>query len=171
MFCEACQDIFSTPRKLSYGTYYPWKQTHASFRAALDAGCHLCSIIDESRSYHGAPADGFPTEIKYAFKALNPDWARDGEGMKWLVPQTSDSSCWEPENFETELSVYLREVEMDPTPNNLGKLLALDAVEVVDAINKFWLVLELYGPGVQIVLPMEIATGKFALVHGTRCNH
>ena len=55
---------------------------------------------------------------------------------------------------------YLRQVEKDPTPNGLGQLLATDAEEVVDEAANSWLILEFYGPGAHVVLPMELATRK-----------
>jgi hypothetical protein len=157
MLCEACQDIFSRPRKLTYGTYYPWNQTIASFAAALRAGCHLCSLIQESRSYGNLGDDPFPNCVKYAFKALSQDWAQYGKGQKWLVPQTSRGDDGDDEG---ERARYMRLAETDPTPNGLGQLLATDAEEVVEEAAQFWLVLEFYGPGAQVVLPMEIATGR-----------
>jgi hypothetical protein len=156
MLCEACQDIFSTPRKLSYGTYYPWKQNVASFQAALRTGCHLCNLIEENRSYDGHPNKAFPGGIRYAFKALNPDWARSGKGQKWLAPQTPG----EDEDGEGEVDRYLSQVEMDPTPNGLSSLLATDSERLVNEAANSWLVLEFYGGYDQIVLPMELASRK-----------
>ncbi|PQE05065.1 hypothetical protein CJF31_00002227 [Rutstroemia sp. NJR-2017a BVV2] len=162
MFCNACQDIFSSPRKLSYGTYYPWQQNVASFQAALRIGCHLCNLIEESRSYDGDPNEAFPEGIRYAFKALNPKWACSGEGQKWLAPQTG--SCDEDE--EREADSYWNQFEMDPTPNGLASLLAMDSERLVSEAANSWLVLEFYGARDQIVLPMELATGKHSLHWG-----
>ena len=93
MLCEACQDIFSTPRWLSCGTYYSWKQNPHSFQAALLAGCHLCNLIEESRSYYDAQKGSvFPNDTRYAFKALNPKWTRSGKGQKWLGGQIGPSA-------------------------------------------------------------------------------
>jgi hypothetical protein len=88
MLCEACQEIFSTPRKLTFGAYYPWKQDATSFRAALRARCHLCSLIEESYSYEQHVSGAFPSNVRYAFKAINPTWARYGRGQKWPARQT-----------------------------------------------------------------------------------
>lgn len=154
MLCKACQEIFSRPRKLSYGTYYPWNQTRTSFLASLRAGCHLCGLIEENRSYGGHPEiyEPFPYEIQYAFKALSRDWARHGNGPKWVVPQVS-GLC----DDEMDVVMYLLAVETDPTPNKLGHLLATDSDDLVNSPHDFWLVLELYGPGAQFILPLEFA--------------
>ncbi|KAK2612607.1 hypothetical protein QQS21_001379 [Conoideocrella luteorostrata] len=154
MLCEACQDIFSSPRKLSCGTYYPWKQNPDSFQQALKARCHLCSLIQENRSYNGHRDDEFPKSIKYAFKALNPTWARSGNGPKWLVPQFKDDD----EHVPVDKSRYVNQFQKDPTPNSLGNLLATDSETLVSEAANSWLVLEFYGPGAQIVLPLELAT-------------
>lgn len=159
MLCEACQDIFSSPRKLSCGTYYPWEQNPSSFQKALKEKCHLCSLIEENRSYIGHRNDEFPECIKYAFKALSPDWARFGKGPKWLVPQFKDDD----EHVPTNQSRYLRQFEKDPTPNRLGTLLATDSETLVSEAENSWLVLEFYGPGAQVVLPLELATCMYLL--------
>jgi hypothetical protein len=155
MLCKACQDIFSSPRKLSYGTYYPWKQNAASFQVALKTGCHLCNLIEENRSYQEPSVEGFPSDIRFAFKALNPDWARSGKGPKWFVPQTK---CLDGGEV-IELDNYLNQIETDPTPNGLASLLATDSEKLLSEVN-YWLVLEFYGKCVQIVLPMELAASK-----------
>ncbi|KAI0512605.1 heterokaryon incompatibility protein-domain-containing protein [Xylaria bambusicola] len=59
---------------------------------------------------------------------------------------------------ERPLEGWLDDLEKDPTPNGLGSLLADDADKVIDEAKDSWLVLELYGPGVHVVLPMELAT-------------
>jgi hypothetical protein len=152
MLCKACQEIFSSPRKLSYGTYYPWNQTKSSFIIALREGCHLCNVIEENRSYSNCSGSSFfPTEIKYAFKVLNDQWARHGNGPMWLVPNVGGDELH-------ELERYLSVVEMDPTPNGLGHLLATDSDKLVDDPPDFWLMLELYGPRYHLVLPLELAT-------------
>jgi len=155
MLCEACQQIFACPRKLSHGTYYPWNQTRNSYLTALTTGCHLCSLIEENRSYSSHPdiEQPFPYEIKYSFKALSRDWACHGNGPKWVVPQVSGII-----DESTEVAIYLLAVETDPTPNNLGHLLATDSDDLVNNPPDFWLVLELYGPGAHFVLPLEFAT-------------
>jgi len=154
MLCEACQDIFSEPRKLSFGTYYPWKHTPATYAASLKAGCQLCNNIEESLSYNPDTNCEFPQNTTYAFKALGHGWARYGEGQKWLVPQLS-----RVHDFD-EMNTYTRLAEMDPTPNQLGQLLATDASAAAAEARESWLVLEFYGSHTPIVLPIEIATGK-----------
>jgi len=128
--------------------------TKRSFRAALRAGCHLCHLIDENRSYEYLPHNEFPHLAKYAFKVLSKKWARHGKGPKWLVPviHTGDD--------DTEVSMYLREVQKDPTANGLAQLLATDSDELFNTHRDFWLVLEFYGPGAHLVLPLELATGR-----------
>jgi hypothetical protein len=155
--CEACQDIFSSPRRLAYGTYYPWNQTAASFELALSAGCHLCNLIEQGRSYNHAKRYKFPESIKYAFKALNSDWARYGNGPKWLVPEDQNGG----EDDEIKIRRYLLEVEKDPTPNNLGSLLATDSESIPKEMENSWIVLEFYGPNHQITLPMELANREY----------
>ncbi|OAL56187.1 HET-domain-containing protein [Pyrenochaeta sp. DS3sAY3a] len=154
MLCRACQEIFSSPRTLSCGTYYPWKQTAASFRDAIRAGCHLCNLIEESRSYDKHRDDTFPQDTRYAFKALNPKWARSGRGPKWFVPQTNTQDGDE----ETERERYLNRFQQDPTPNGLGQHLAMDSEELDREMANSWLVLEFYGGAGQVLLPIELAT-------------
>lgn len=87
--------------------------------------------------------------MKYAFKALNPSWARNGQGQKWLVPAKTKRNN-ESENF-------LDDVERDPTPNGLGHLLATDADNLPSETAKVWLSLELHGKTGYCILPMELA--------------
>jgi hypothetical protein len=148
MLCHACQGIFSRPRKLSYGEYYSWNQTRASFLLALSAGCHLCSVIEETRSYENRTNNEFPYNVKYAFLALSEEWARHGNGPKILVPQIDSD---DPE----AVAKYRERVEMDPTANNVARLLATDSDELVNNPPDFWLTLELCGPGILLTLPLE----------------
>jgi hypothetical protein len=158
MLCNACQDIFSAPRNLAYGSFYPWKQTPCSYTASLKAGCQLCNVIEEGRSYTGNTNSHFPQDMRYAFKALGQDWARHGKGPQWLVPSISEAHEFD------EADEYLRQAAMDPTPNKLGHLLAIDAEDAADQAKESWLVLELYGPRAHIVLPIEIATGRYRVI-------
>ncbi|KAK3394998.1 heterokaryon incompatibility protein-domain-containing protein [Podospora didyma] len=156
MLCVACQRIFERPRLLAYGTPYRWHQTQKSFHLAVDAGCHLCNVIYESRSYEsqGPQSWDFPDQVKYAFKAINPVWARSGKGQQWLVPQTSEGR----DSGDFADLEYFRQLHLDPTPNGLGELLATDSDEAVREAANTWLVLELIGPSVLLKLPMELVT-------------
>ncbi|KAJ8130589.1 hypothetical protein O1611_g3038 [Lasiodiplodia mahajangana] len=143
----------------------PTTPSKSKKRHALRLGCRLCIMVQESISYRDDKPDGFPYHVRYAFKALNPCWARDGTGPEWLVPQKQKqeaaklkSSSEHSDDDELVLKRYLHEVDKDPTPNGLGSLLAADADEVVNEARKSWLVLEFYGPGAHVVLPMELAT-------------
>jgi hypothetical protein len=120
----------------------------------LEAGCQLCNVIEEGRSYTHYTNGHFPEDIRYAFKALGQDWARYGKGPRWLVPQLSGVHELD------EMDEYKRLADIDPTPNKLGHLLATDAEDAADQARESWLVLELYGPSAHIVLPIEIATGR-----------
>lgn len=137
------------PRKLTYGTYYPWNQTVDSFVAALAEGCQLCNLIEENRSYKQESSVHFPVDIAYSFKSLSSAWARHGNGPKWMVPYHYRT------NEMSEMQLYLEEVERDPTPNGLGHLLATDSDELERTSTDFWLVLEFYGPLSHLVLPLE----------------
>ncbi|EEU44543.1 uncharacterized protein NECHADRAFT_85196 [Fusarium vanettenii 77-13-4] len=150
MLCSACKDIFSRPRRLAYGSIHPWEQTPLSFRLALQAGCHLCHLIDASRGYDSARSESFPLGISYSFRPLNPKWARYGTGMKWYTYQ---SRCADEVG---EMDEYLRGWEQDPTPNGLGRLLATDSARVPDEAAKSWVVLRFYGCE-DIVLPIELS--------------
>jgi hypothetical protein len=186
--CAACANIFSSPRRLAYGKYYPWNQTPASFAAALEYGCHLCHLIDECRSYQQPrqPADQeqnnivhlgndslvgkhtnssrpFPLDTSYAFKALSDRWARDGKGHQWMAPQTSGVRSGRTDDAEVdddarELAEYLRLADTDPTPNKLGNLLAVDHHLAPVEAARSWLVLEFYGPAALLALPIELET-------------
>lgn len=148
MLCSACQEIFSQPRKLSYGAYYPWFQTRPSYLLALEAGCHLCNVIEESRSYENRSNNEFPQNIKYSFLALSEEWARHGKGPKWLLPRID-------EDDPDELAKYREQVEKDPTANKVAHLLATDSDKLIDNPPDFWLVLEFCGPGTLFALPLE----------------
>ncbi|KAL2677319.1 hypothetical protein Neosp_011088 [[Neocosmospora] mangrovei] len=150
MLCSACKDIFSRPRRLAYGSIHRWEQTPLSFRLALQAGCHLCHLIDASRGYDSARSESFPRGISYSFRPLNPKWARYGTGMKWYAYQ---SRCVDEVG---EMDDYLRGWEQDPTPNGLGRLLATDSARVPDEAAKSWVVLRFYGCE-DIVLPIELS--------------
>jgi len=128
--CRACQDIFSSPRKLAFGSYQPWRQTPDSFRLALQAGCHICNLVEESRTYGPRPTRAFPVNVRYSFKPLNPEWARHGISPKWYAPLESLG----------ELDAYLSRFDEDPTPNKLGTLLATDAENLVQEAADSWLV-------------------------------
>ena len=173
MFCPACTDSFSAPRRLAYGTYYPWKQTPATFAAALAAGCHLCHLVDECRTYK-QPVDGlppaFPSETSYAFKALNDRWTREGKGQQWMAPQLAGSRGDDDDVAADarELAEYLRLSDADPTPNGLGALLATDDDRVPEEAAKCWPVLEFYGPAALLALPIELATGRYAALAASR---
>jgi len=73
---------------------------------------------------------------------------------KWLIPQVTGDDGHD----SAELKRYLSQFEIDPTPNGLGRHLATDSERFVSEIANSWLVLEFYGPGAQVVLPMELAT-------------
>jgi hypothetical protein len=118
---------------------------------ALRAGCHLCNLIEENRSYEERSNDEFPYKIKYAFIALSEEWTRHGHGSKWMIPQIQDADDF------TELATYLDVVEKDPTSSNTGHLLATDLDELINNPSDFWLVLELCGPRTLLALPLEFA--------------
>ncbi|KAK0633927.1 heterokaryon incompatibility protein-domain-containing protein [Immersiella caudata] len=155
MLCSACERIFSEPRRLAYGSISPWMQSVTSFRRALKDGCHLCNIIEENRSYNEHQSPEFPRNVNYAFKPLKPSWARKGTGHKWYAYQQSTYD----DDPAFELADFIRGVEMDPTPNGLGALLATDADNLLDEAKKSWMVLEFLG-NEHILLPMEICTGE-----------
>jgi len=68
------------------------------------------------------------------------------------------------ENEAAEIAAYNRAAKMDPTPNNLGHLLATDSDDLLNDSPGFWLVLELYGPAAHLVLPLELAErGRYRL--------
>jgi hypothetical protein len=162
MLCDICQGIFSCPRKLSYGTYYPWGHTNRTFVAARQGGCHLCDLVWYNVSYNLGThdprySDEFPNRCTYAFKVLNPEWARRGKGPKWLVPASGRGD----DEF-TEVSRYKVAIENDPTNNQLSSLLAADSEEIFSISTDFWLVLDFYCPGPRIILPLEIVRGKGA---------
>jgi len=148
MLCRAYQEIFSRPRKLSYGAYYPWSQTRESFLCALRNGCHLCNLIEGTRSYESSSNNNFPQQIRYALLALSEEWARDGRGPKWLVPQLHEDDAG-------EVAEYLDKVEKDPTSDKVAHLLATDSDKLINDPPGFWLILELCGPGTLFALPLE----------------
>ena len=144
MLCAACRDIFSSPRKLAYGSIRRWQQTAGSFRQAVQAGCHLCNLVHENAS------GSFSAHAWYSFKPLNPNWARHGTGSKWCAFQGSTGDVWTPPN------ISLRAFELDPTPNKLGSLLATESENLVKETADSWVILEFYGAN-QVVLPMELS--------------
>ncbi|PMD45621.1 HET-domain-containing protein, partial [Hyaloscypha variabilis F] len=152
MLCETCLAIFAEPRKLSYGTYYPWGHSSASFAKARKEGCHLCNIVWENRSY-GDPSPefdrDFPQGCTYAFKLLNSEWARNGRGSKWLVVPDPEG------DGEPDISEYLSAVEESPM-TGLGHLLATEAHEIFTRPAPFWMVIDFYCPGPRIVIPLDI---------------
>ena len=160
MLCDTCQAIFSEPRKLSCGTYYPWGHTHKTFVAAREAGCHICNLVWENASYDGCDPkydEDFPDGCTYAFRVLNPDWARSGKGPKWLVPVTSrDDDYYDP----SQASRYMRDMENNPVINHVASLLATESDELFNKSVDFWLVLDFYCAGPRIVLPIEIFKGR-----------
>jgi hypothetical protein len=161
MLCDICQAIFSQPRKLSCGTYYPWGHTNRTFIAAREAGCHICNLIWENGSYDRNYYDHFPDRCTYAFRVLNPEWARHGLGPKWLVPASGGDG-----DDYSEVSKYLRDMDNDPIINQVASLLTTESDELFDKSTDFWLVLDFYCPGPRIVLPLEIVRGKDAVFFG-----
>jgi hypothetical protein len=159
MLCNICQAVFAQPRKLGYGTYYPWGHNSKSFAESREAGCHLCNIVWENRSYSSSyPAfdDTFPIGCTYAFKVLNPTWARHGQGSQWLVPSDGGE-----EDDVDYMSRYLSAVENDPTVNQLARLLENEAEELFARQESFWMVIDFYCPGPRIIVPLEIMRGQF----------
>ncbi len=144
MLCAACQDIFSSLRKLAYSSIYRWQQTPDLFRLATQAGCHLCNLILENRS------EELSLQTWYSFKPLNCEWARHGTCSKWYAYQGSTGDAWTPPE------VSMRAFELDPTPNKLGTLLATDVENIVQEAADSSIVLEFYSAN-QIVLPMELS--------------
>jgi hypothetical protein len=157
MLCDICQAIFSKPRKLSCGTYYPWGHTDLTFVAAREAGCHICNLVWENGTYHHDYRDNFANNCTYAFKVLNPEWARHGEGPKWIVPTTRRHS-----DDSSAVSRYLHDMENDPIINHVASLLARESDKISNKSVDFWLVLDFYCPGPRIVLPLEIVRGEYA---------
>lgn len=154
MLCSACQEIFSRPRQLAYASIAPWGQTPQSFRRSLADGCHLCTLIEENRSYNDYRSPHFPRNVNYAFKPLNPEWARSGSAFKWYAYQHSYGDDEDP---SWSLQHFREGVLQDPTPNRLGTLLATDAPNLAEEAAESWIVLEFFGDE-QILLPVEICT-------------
>ncbi|KAK4224651.1 heterokaryon incompatibility protein-domain-containing protein [Podospora fimiseda] len=152
MLCSACQEIFSRPRKLAYASIQPWTQTPETFKLAKELGCHLCHLIEAARGYDSIKGSSscFPNNISYAFKPINPNWARYGVGLKWYAFQSSKT-----EDDQEELEEFRQGVELDPTANNLAHLLATDAPNLRQEAASSWMVLQFYGRE-NIVLPIEL---------------
>lgn len=164
MLYDICQGISSSPRKLSYSTYYPWGHANRTVVIAQRAGCHLCNFVWHNASYNLRThdprySDEFPNRCTYAFKALNPEWAQHGKGPKWLVP----ASGGDGDNF-LEVGRYMLEIENDPTKNQLYSLLAADSEEIFNISTDFWLVLDFNCPGPRIVLPLDVIRGRSAVL-------
>lgn len=160
MLCDTCLAIFAVPRKLSYGTYYPWGHSSASFAKAREGGCYLCIIVWENRSYSDPYPDydrDFPQNCTYAFKLLNPRWARQGLGSKWLVAPEPRGDDW------SDTSKYMSDVDKAPMPD-LTHLLATEADELFTKPAVFWMVIDFYCPGPRIVIPLDIVRGQYELV-------
>lgn len=167
MLCSVCEDIFSEPRELTIGTYYPWRHSHATFLTARKAGCQICNNIFENLSYASLEQrtifDESSLSMRYAFKVLNADWARHGKGGKWLRVDTSDLDEW-----DDEARIYRERVKGDASLLHLAKLLSENSKELLVAEMRFWLVLDFYCAGPRIVLPLEITPGKLSTrVSGT----
>ena len=58
-------------------------------------------------------------------------WARNGAGTKWYVFQSARA-----DDEAAEKAEFLREVQLDPTPNRLGSLLATDSVNLPEEAAK-----------------------------------
>jgi hypothetical protein len=110
----------------------------------------------ENRSYGNPRPEfdrDFPQHSTYAFKLLNPEWARNGRGSKWLVvpdPKGDD---------EPDASEYLSAVEEAPM-TDIAHLLATEADEIFAKPAVFWMVIEFDCPGPRIVIPLDIVKGK-----------
>lgn len=159
MLCNFCQDIFSTPSALSFGTYYPWGHTLESFEAARLAGCHLCNLVWENISYNSTGSGykgAFTENCTYAFKVLNADWARRGKGSMWLSQVTWDVD----EEFDSK--TYVAAMGNDPGDSikHLASILKTGSEAQIAELGKFWLVLDFYCPGPRIVLPLEVLQSR-----------
>jgi hypothetical protein len=158
MLCSVCEEIFSEPRELTIGTYYPWLHNHASFKAARDAGCQICHSIFENMSYSSPKQrslfDKVPLKMTYAFKVLNADWAQHGRGTNWLRVDTSDLDEW-----DDEARIYVDRLKGDQSLVHLARLLSQNSEELFADDMQFWLVMDFYCAGPRIVLPLEIMPG------------
>ena len=98
---------------------------------------------------HAAP-------VQYAFKVFNDSWARYGEGPKWPALDFNG-------DYDDRVAVLraIFQAIRDPTEYGLATLLSRDAAELTDGSIEFWLAM-VFGDysGNQIVLPLEIQTGK-----------
>ena len=160
MLCDICLAIFAVPRKLSYGTYYPWGHNRESFAKARKEGCYLCTIVLENSSYSCGDSfphfdRDFPLNCTYAFKLLNPLWARSGLGPKWLVPHDPIGNNW-----DTDTSKYLSEMDKAPMAD-LMHLLATESEELFTKPAFFWMVIDFYCPGPRIVIPLDIVRSQY----------
>ncbi|KAK4447255.1 heterokaryon incompatibility protein-domain-containing protein [Podospora aff. communis PSN243] len=160
--CAACADIFSTPRKLAYGSIHSWRQTPSSFQEAKARGCHLCHLVEAGRGHDSRRTASFPREVSYAFKPINPEWAEKGIGAKWYAYQhrkprshRDGPSSWEGDAHD-EMARFLRGVQLDPTPNQLGSLLAGDSEHLRQQAASSWIMLQFYGDE-DVVLPVELS--------------
>jgi len=73
--------------------------------------------------------------------------------LKWYAYQ---SERGHGEDDEFEKAEFLRGVELDPTPNGLGRLLARDAENLREEAECSWMMLQFYG-NEDIVLPVELS--------------
>jgi hypothetical protein len=156
MLCPACSEIFSEPREFGYGNFYPWRQTPASFKTALESDCHLCSLLYEHRSYSTSEMvssiDNFGN-VRYAFRALNAHWAQHGSGHKWLSLQHGDKG----DDFGVK---EYREMLKTPEVIEFSHLLTNKPEKLLAEDVLFWLVLEFYGSNFHVALPVEMYKGK-----------
>lgn len=157
MLCEACSDIFAEPRRLGYAVAYPWKQTRATYSEALNAGCRLCSIIEECRNANGSDGKSFPDDAKYSFKALNTEWASSGTTANWRTPEWMKRK--NADNVVHTASKYPDGCSINFQPTELANCLAAD-FSGVQNVPDFWIVLEFDSLSDHAVLPLELITGK-----------
>lgn len=169
MLCDICQIIFSESRVLSIGTYGELCYDRDSFRAGRQAGCHVCNLIWEKRSYLHKKSkydpeieddDWFPSNCTYAFKVLNAEWAHHGKGGMWLVPVDVDEDM-EGDALQISLEAGTRnDIE---SIDYLASLLRAGSDELFSESMKFWLVLDFYCQLPRLALPLEIARGTSTL--------
>ena len=162
MLCSACSEIFSKPREFGYGNFYPWQRTPASFKAAFESGCHLCSLIFEHCSYSSGKTtcstDHFD-DVRYAFRALNADWAQDGSGSKWLSLQHPGRGDWFGSNE------YQQMIKGSPDITELSQMLTQRPENLLTEAVVCWLVLEFYGSEFHVALPVEIYKSERTIFH------
>jgi hypothetical protein len=157
MICDNCQRIFAKPRKLAFGTYYHWPHNKRSFLASIAAGCSLCNLIwDNLRRQNCEPKERIDynslSNLRYAFKALNTEWARFGIGSMWLAPVEPPDEIFESPSVQALAS------EVEASISHLAKLLETRSGLLEAKSMEYWLVMELYGPGIHVVLPLEEKT-------------